>query len=124
MVPTIASTGRFVEPILDELSQAISFHVRTKLPPNPSPRLNPDAALNIFLHTTLRPACGENASDVYASYQEWEVFPPDGWENRKFWRQYLPHVLPLVIARHSETIMSSDRLGFSVGRYLHVDGRL
>lgn len=51
------------------------------------------------------------------------VFPSDEWDNRTVWRQYFPHVLPLVKGGESEASMSSSRLGYWVGQCLYVDGR-
>jgi tetratricopeptide (TPR) repeat protein len=52
------------------------------------------------------------------------VFPSREWENRLLWRQFLPHVLPLVKharLRRDERVQS---LGHRIGLCLRVDGRI
>lgn len=51
------------------------------------------------------------------------VFPSSKWENRLVWRQFLPHVLPLVMdgrLRRDERVLL---LGHGIGLCLQVDGR-
>jgi hypothetical protein len=53
-----------------------------------------------------------------------QVFPSDDWEERVVWRQYFPHVLPLVQENKLEESAHRADLGFWAGRCLRVDGRI
>ncbi|KAM0542036.1 hypothetical protein ACHAO7_010158 [Fusarium culmorum] len=53
-----------------------------------------------------------------------ETFPTDDWENREVWRQYLPHALRLLRSMDSDESEDACKLGYWVGRCLHVDGKI
>ncbi|KAM5528212.1 phosphorylase superfamily protein [Fusarium oxysporum f. sp. phaseoli] len=52
-----------------------------------------------------------------------EAFPTDDWENREVWRQHLPHALRLLTSLDSDGSEDACKLGYWVGRCLHVDGK-
>ncbi|EXL39109.1 hypothetical protein FOCG_18272 [Fusarium oxysporum f. sp. radicis-lycopersici 26381] len=52
-----------------------------------------------------------------------EAFPTDDWENREVWRQHLPHALRLLTSLDSDRSEDACKLGYWVGRCLHVDGK-
>ncbi|KAK7570364.1 hypothetical protein V3481_019544 [Fusarium oxysporum f. sp. vasinfectum] len=52
-----------------------------------------------------------------------EAFPTDDWENREVWRQHLPHALRVLTSMHSDGSEDICKLGYWVGRCLHVDGK-
>ncbi|KAM0209847.1 hypothetical protein ACHAQD_011024 [Fusarium lateritium] len=53
-----------------------------------------------------------------------EVFPDDDWENREVWREYLPYALRLLDNTDGVETEDGCKLGYWVGRCLHVDGRV
>ncbi|KAG7407996.1 Kinesin light chain 1 [Fusarium oxysporum f. sp. raphani] len=52
-----------------------------------------------------------------------EAFPTDDWENREVWRQHLPHALRVLTSMNSDGSKDACKLGYWVGRCLHVDGK-
>ncbi|KAI1034908.1 hypothetical protein LB504_013192 [Fusarium proliferatum] len=52
-----------------------------------------------------------------------EEFPTDDWENREVWRQHLPHALRILTYMDSDGSDDVCKLGYWVGRCLHVDGK-
>ncbi|KAH7133076.1 hypothetical protein B0J13DRAFT_93028 [Dactylonectria estremocensis] len=51
------------------------------------------------------------------------VFPSDDWENRRLWRQYLPHGLKAIHKADSSLSEDGRGLMYWIGRCLQVDGR-
>ncbi|KAH6958013.1 hypothetical protein DER45DRAFT_210178 [Fusarium avenaceum] len=52
-----------------------------------------------------------------------EAFPTDDWENREVWWQYLPHALRVLTSMDGNGSEDACKLGYWVGRCLHVDGK-
>ncbi|KAI1054627.1 hypothetical protein LB506_010757, partial [Fusarium annulatum] len=52
-----------------------------------------------------------------------KAFPTDDWENREVWRQHLPHALRVLASMGSDGSEDACKLGYWVGRCLHVDGK-
>ncbi|KAJ5758510.1 hypothetical protein N7520_005666 [Penicillium odoratum] len=52
------------------------------------------------------------------------IFPWAEWENRLLWRQYFPHVLPLVQSVKMKQNTGRDVLGDKIGKCLLQDGRI
>ncbi|KAG5658672.1 hypothetical protein KAF25_010853 [Fusarium avenaceum] len=52
-----------------------------------------------------------------------EAFPTDDWENCEVWRQHLPHALRLLTSMDSDGSEDACKLGYWVGRCLHIDGK-
>lgn len=84
--------------------------------------------MHSLVHLALRCWPGESLTSFMTKEDAIEhltqVFPSDDWEKRLLWRQYFPHVLPLVKDTNLEQSMSSLHLGDSVGRCLNKDGRI
>lgn len=80
-----------------------------------------------LVHLSLKQWLGQSSNNFMTQQDVIQhltnIFPSDDWEGRFLWRQYLPHVLPLVLPRrlgkHPETL----NLGYCVGRCLMQDGR-
>ncbi|KAF2994669.1 hypothetical protein E8E13_001284 [Curvularia kusanoi] len=67
--------------------------------------------------------------DNPAEVTEWamrevaDIFPLSNYENRYWWRTYMPHALRLLKTEQDCGIASKSRLCMRVGRCFHTDGR-
>ncbi|KAI6915045.1 hypothetical protein KC318_g129 [Hortaea werneckii] len=52
------------------------------------------------------------------------IFPSSHYENRKVWREYMPHAIRALEGNEAETVEVRGALCLKVGRCLHVDGRI
>jgi tetratricopeptide (TPR) repeat protein len=53
-----------------------------------------------------------------------DIFPSDDYDNRKIWREYIPHVTRMRVTRECESAEVRGELCLKVGRCLEIDGRI
>ncbi|KAK2608974.1 hypothetical protein QQS21_002454 [Conoideocrella luteorostrata] len=81
-----------------------------------------------LVHLSLKTWSGQ-LNNVSLTYEDiiqhlCTIFPNDDWENRLIWRQFIPHILPLLRNNRFKSYLPASRLGHRVSCCLNRDRRI
>ncbi|POR34543.1 Putative Pfs, NACHT and WD domain protein [Tolypocladium paradoxum] len=84
--------------------------------------------MHSLVHLALKIWPGQSSDNFMTQGEAIEhlarVFPSNDWENRSLWRQYFPHVLPLMRSSALKQYTRALDLGYDIGCCLRTDGRI